>query len=113
MSEQKRRHERVSSSIAFTLEDGTTATTRDISPSGVFFESESDLTVGTVLRFDLGFDSPSGGLLVRCVARVVRVNQANGKMGIGAEIIESRLERKLTAGETVTSSRIRSAARVG
>jgi len=111
MSEQKRRHERVASAIAFSLEDGTTAITRDISPSGVYFESDGGLAVGTVLRFDLGFDSASGGLMLRCVARVVRVNQENGKNGVAAEIIESRLERKDPASEERVSSRIRSAVR--
>jgi len=112
MSEQKRRHERVASAIAFSLEDGTTAVTRDISPSGVYFEADGSLAVGTLLRFDLGFDSALGGLLVRCVARVVRVKQEDGKTGVGAEIIESRLERKEPASDQYVSTPIRSAARV-
>ena len=94
MSLQNRRHQRVPSAIAFTLDDGSDAITRDLSPSGVYFETEGRVTVGSVVRFSLQFDNPSGNLLFLCVARVARIREENGKLGIGAEIVESRLERK-------------------
>lgn len=97
MSEQRRRHQRVPSAIPFTLDDGSGAVTRDLSPSGVYFETESKPAVGSVLRFALEFDNPSGNLLFQCVARVVRVQSEDGKLGVGAEIVESHLERKDTS----------------
>jgi hypothetical protein len=106
MSEQRRRQQRVPSAIPFTLDDGSGAVTRDLSPSGVFFETEGELAVGSVVRFALEFDNPSGDLLFQCVAQVVRVRHQNGKLGVGAEIIESHLEKKERAVR-------RHAARVG
>jgi len=98
MSLQKRRHQRVPSAIPFILDDGSDAITRDLSPSGVYFETEGRVTVGSVVHFSLQFDNPSGDLLFVCAARVARIRAEEGKLGIGAEIIESRLERK---GSTV------------
>jgi len=97
MSLQKRRHQRVPSAIPFTLDDGSEAITRDLSPSGVYFETEGPVVMGSVVRFSLQFDNPSGDLLFLCVARVVRIHDENGKLGFGAEIVESRLERKDSA----------------
>jgi len=69
----------------------------DLSPSGVYFETEGPVVMGSVVRFSLQFDNPSGDLLFLCVARVVRIHDENGKLGFGAEIVESRLERKDSA----------------
>jgi len=97
MSHQKRQHQRVPSAIPFILDDGSEAITRDLSPSGVYFETEGQLAVGSVVRFSLQFDNPSGDLLFLCTARVVRIREENGKLGFGAEIVDSRLERKDSA----------------
>ena len=112
MSHQKRRHQRVPSAIPFTLDDGSDAITRDLSPSGVYFETEGRVAVGSVVRFSLQFDNPSGDLLFLCVARVVRVRDENGKLGIGAEIVESHLERKDRAAHRLAPSRASAAVRV-
>ena len=45
MSLQKRRHQRVPSAIPFTLDDGSEAITRDLSPSGVYFETEGPVVI--------------------------------------------------------------------
>ena len=97
MSEQRRRQQRVPSAISFTLEDGSGAITRDLSPSGIYFETDGDLELGSDIQFALTFDNPSGDLLFHCVARVVRIRPENGRLGVGAEIVESHLERKDSA----------------
>ena len=102
MSQQSRRHQRVPSAIAFTLDDGSDAITRDLSPSGVYFETDGQMAVGSVVRFSLQFDNPSGDLLFSCAARVVRIREESGRLGIGAEIVESRLERKDRAAHRPT-----------
>ena len=93
MSAQRRRHQRVSSAIPFSLDDGSGAITRDLSPTGIYFETDGVLTVGSEIRFSLQFDNPSGDLLFQCVARVVRVRSENGKLGVGAQIVESQIHR--------------------
>ena len=112
MSEPKRRHERVPSAIPFILEDGSGAITRDLSPSGVYFETEGDLEVGSTIRFSLAFDNPSGDLLFTCVAKVVRIRPVDGKLGVGAQIVESELERKDSAARRLIPARETVAIRV-
>ena len=97
MSEQRRRHHRVPSAIPFTLDDGSGAVTRDLSPTGLYFETDGVLSVGSEIRFSLEFENPSGDLLFQCVARIVRIRPENGKLGVGAQIIESQIERKDSA----------------
>jgi hypothetical protein len=112
MSEQRRRHQRVPSAIPFTLDDGSDAVTRDLSPSGVYFETDGEVALGSVVRFSLQFDNPSGDLLFQCVARVVRINSENGKLGVGAQIVESHLERKDSAIDRPYVKRARATVRV-
>jgi hypothetical protein len=112
MSEQRRRHQRVPSAIPFTLDDGSEAVSRDLSPSGVYFETEGKLAVGSVVRLALEVDNPSGDLLFQCVARVVRIRTENGKTGVGAEIVESHLERKDTSTQSAAIARADAIARI-
>ena len=67
--------------------------TRDVSPSGIFFETGEEMTPGAPIRFALSFDNPAGNLLLHCAAEVVRVERSDGKVGVAAKIIESRMER--------------------
>lgn len=112
MSEQKRRQQRVPSAIPFTLDDGSGAITRDLSPSGVYFETEGEIAVGSLLHFSLEFDNPSGDLLFQCVARVVRVQPEDGKLGVGAQFVESHLERKDSSIHRPNKARAAALARV-
>ena len=107
MSQQRRQHQRVPTAISFVLDDGSDAIARDLSPSGVYFETDGQLAVGSEVRFSLQFDNPSGDLLFTCVAEVVRVRDENGKLGVGAKIIESHLERKETAVHRQRAARAR------
>jgi hypothetical protein len=111
MSHQRRQHQRVPSAISFILDDGSDAIARDLSPSGVYFETDGQLAVGSVVRFSLQFDNPSGDLLFLCVAEVVRVRDENGKLGVGAKIVESHLERKDSAVHRVRPARASAAVR--
>ena len=112
MSQQRRQHQRVPSAIPFILDDGSGAITRDLSPSGVYFETDGPLAVGSEVRFSLQFDNPSGDLLFLCVARVVRIRDQNGRLGVGAQIVESRLERKDRAVHRPNAARSIAAVRV-
>ena len=75
------------------VEGKTAGVTRDISPSGIFFETDAEMTQGSPIHFSLEFENPSGKLLLECSGEIVRVERAGGKVGVAAKILESRLER--------------------
>ena len=91
--ESARSQERVSTTVPVKLEGGAKGVTRDVSPTGIFFETDEDMSNSSVIHFTLEFDNPSGKLLLKCRAEIVRVEKGNGKIGVAAKIIESQLER--------------------
>jgi PilZ domain len=93
MAELRRAQQRVSAVLPVKVDGKAAGVTRDISPSGIFFETDQDMTDGSSIHFTLEFDNPSGKLLLECSGEIVRVEKAGGKIGVAAKIVESRLER--------------------
>jgi Tfp pilus assembly protein PilZ len=56
--------------------------TRDISTSGIFFETERAYSIGETIRLSLHFEHES----LQCEARVVRVEPRNGQFGVAVEL---------------------------
>lgn len=68
--------------------------TRNVSASGIYFVTVAALEKGMPVSFTLRFKQGSGGpFLLRGEARVVRVEQLGGKVGVGAAISHYELER--------------------
>ena len=93
MAELRRAQQRVSAVLPVKVDGQAAGVTRDISPSGIFFETDQEMTSGSAIHFSLEFDNPSGKLLLECSGEIVRIERAGGKIGIAAKIVESRLER--------------------
>ena len=93
MAELRRAQQRVSAVLPVKVDGHAAGVTRDISPSGIFFETDMEMTNGSAIHFSLEFDNPSGKLLLECSGEIVRIEKAGGKIGIAAKITESRLER--------------------
>src|SRR5262249_4563014 len=93
MAELRRAQQRVSAVLPVKVDGHAAGVTRDISPSGIFFETDMEMTNGSAIHFSLEFDNPSGKLLLECSGEIVRIEKAGGKIGIAAKIVESRLER--------------------
>jgi hypothetical protein len=55
---------------------------RDISTSGIFFETESAHSIGDTIRLFLNFAHET----LQCDARVVRVEPRNGQFGVAVEL---------------------------
>jgi hypothetical protein len=85
---------RVEAEVPVHLAGGGEATTRDLSPGGVYFVTEKEMVRGNSIRFTVEFENPGGTLYLDCVGEIVRIEEAGGKVGIAAKILESRLERK-------------------
>ena len=77
-----------------TLEHGG-GITRNVSSSGVFFETDQLLTPSAAINFSLEFENaPAGPLRLKCEGRIVRVEQQVGKIGVAATITSSRFTQQ-------------------
>ena len=65
--------------------------TRDISASGIFFETETDYLPGNSIEMVLEFTTPAGKLLFKCQGVIVRVEQHNARTGVAVKITDSLL----------------------
>lgn len=90
-TQSQREHERVPSARPVKLADAL-GTTRDVSASGVYFEIDSDMVVGSDISFEIALDAPGGPMTLRCSGRVVRIEQKDGRTGIAVRMTDSRLE---------------------
>lgn len=92
MSISKRKEERVETELPVRV-GWVRGTTRDISASGVFFETDAAYTTGSEINFSVELnDAPGGKMMLKCRGRIVRVEDRGGKIGVAAAIVESRLE---------------------
>ena len=88
-----RREERIDATLAVLLEQGL-GVTRNVSASGVYFETDVPLAQGAPLSFSFRFDDALGGpLVLKCEAQIVRVEDRGGMLGVGASITNFKFER--------------------
>jgi Tfp pilus assembly protein PilZ len=73
--------ERYKLALPLQLKNGA-GITRDISTSGIFFETESAYAIGDMIRLLLNF----GHETLQCEARVVRVEPRDGQFGVAVEL---------------------------
>ncbi|MDX1583823.1 MAG: PilZ domain-containing protein [Thermoanaerobaculia bacterium] len=63
-------------------------TTRDLSATGVYFETASEIEPGPI-RFSVELDSDSEGtILMKCKGSVVRIDESASRRGVAARIGE-------------------------
>ena len=94
IEERMRHSERVSARVPVRQEEKRIATTRDLSPTGVYFFGDNIFAVGEEISFSLEFENPTGTIVVECRGKVVRVEDFDGRKGVAVQTIESRLLRK-------------------
>ena len=81
-----RQEERFDTTLAVRLQQGC-AVARNVSANGIYFLTDMALEAGATVTFALEFqDFPAGPIQVNCVARVVRVEEQDGKKGVAAAI---------------------------
>ncbi len=89
-----RRDRRIPVTLPVEWEAGT-GLTRDVSASGVFFETTAELPVGEPIQFALVMEhvDPHGPLRLRCEGRIVRVERRGSQgWGLGVAIVSQWLE---------------------
>jgi len=79
----RRRAARFQIAIPVELEGGT-GTTRDVSLSGVFFETDQSFAPGEEIRLALLLEraSPTRPVRLQCEGRIVRVTRFDGRIGV-------------------------------
>ena len=88
----KRREERMSVTRPVSLDRGT-GVTRNISTSGVFFETDVGYAPGSKIIFAIELDGPQGEkLMLRSRGEIVRIELRRGKVGVAVKIVASKLE---------------------
>lgn len=89
----RRREPRFPSCFAVTLEGGE-GVARNVSASGIYFETRVRLQPGALVRFTVDYEPQAGGALkMHCQGRVVRIEELDERFGIGACIEELGLRR--------------------
>ena len=73
--------ERFKLALPLQLKNGA-GMTRDISTSGIFFETKSAYSIGETIRLSVNFEHET----LQCEARVVRVEPRNGQFGVAVEL---------------------------
>jgi hypothetical protein len=66
--------------------------TRDISPSGIYFEANDSFKVGNMLDFIVDFADRGSGYLLKCSGEVIRVDERNGIPGVAVKFLQSNFE---------------------
>lgn len=85
----KRRAKRVGAALRVKLARRT-GTTRDLSASGVFFETDARYHKGSRIRFEIALDTPWGRAVCDCDGRIVRVERRDGTVGIAVQFSEAK-----------------------
>lgn len=86
--QKKIRAERHSVAIPMSLGPKAGVVT-DISATGLYFEIDQVQKLGSKISLTLDLDTPGGIIQVQCQAKIVRLEEKLGRIGIGATISDS------------------------
>jgi hypothetical protein len=89
--QEKRRDERIFTALPVKLETAT-GITRDVSASGVFFETEVTYALGSEISFAVELGTPGGRMVLKCEGEIVRIERRDARVGVAVKIVESTLE---------------------
>ena len=65
--------------------------TRDVSASGIFFETDAADAVGDMVSLTVEFDTLRGKRMLSCQGDVVRIEPRDARVGVAVRIIESTM----------------------
>ena len=88
----KRTEVREGAALTLHLDDGASGLTRDVSTSGVYFESDADQAVGSVIDFTINFETEGGPMYLTCHGQVVRTERHGNRIGTAVKILESKFK---------------------
>jgi len=88
--QENRGRERVCTALPVRLGNAT-GMTRDVSASGIFFETDAADAVGNMVSLTVEFDTLRGKRMLSCQGDVVRIESRDAKIGVAVRIIESTM----------------------
>lgn len=86
---EKRRAERVTALLPVRA-GRRKAVTRDVSASGLFFETDAGYSVGNKVRISLDLDTPWGKVMLRSDGKIVRVESHDHKLGVAVRFVDTK-----------------------
>lgn len=92
MGDEQRAEAREHVSLPLHIGGAIDALTRDFSPIGLFFETDSQQRVGGLIDLEIDFDSPGGPLKLKAQGRIVRIEPHGERIGVGVKLLSSRLQ---------------------
>jgi hypothetical protein len=95
--EENRKEQRVRTALRVDLGGEATGVTRDVSASGIFFETEASYARGNSVRFRIDIETPTGPMLLTCRGEVVRLEPRGARLGVAVRIVESSLSAAVAA----------------
>ena len=87
----RRKSERVLAEMPIRV-GGSLGTTRDVSATGVFFEIDSSMAVGSEISFEIEMQTALGPMMMKCSGQVVRTGQKGSRTGIAVKMTDTRME---------------------
>jgi hypothetical protein len=85
-ADKPRRNSRIGSALP-TCINGVEGVTRDVSTSGLFILQSDHQEIGSRIDFSVDLDTPGGKLKLCCEGEVVRLEEIDGKFGVGIKIL--------------------------
>jgi hypothetical protein len=86
------RSPRVKAEFPIHASNGLVGRTKDISATGIFLELDLNQKLGSIISFWVELDTPGAKMKLVCEAKVVRVDQGDGKTRLGTKIISQELK---------------------
>jgi hypothetical protein len=79
---------RIQSNIPIETDCGSKCVTRDLSSSGVYFETDGSFSPGQSIKFSIEMEYvyPDRPVMLQCEGRIVRIDKAEGMIGVAATI---------------------------
>lgn len=88
----RRRSERVLAEMPVRV-GGSLGATHDVSATGVFFEIDSSMAVGSEISFEIEMRTALGPMMMmKCSGPVVRTEQKGSRTGIAVKMTDTRME---------------------
>jgi hypothetical protein len=87
---EKRRDVRIRAALPLRA-DGAAGITRDVSESGIFFETDACHSPGSRISLFIDVSTPGGRITLECSGEIVRVERRAGRVGVAVRITESTI----------------------
>ena len=92
MRSEKRNAPREAAELTISLADGSAGTTRDVSATGLFFEMDNKLELGSVVDFRIELSANGRSMLLTGQGEVVRIEARGTRTGVALRMLDSQLE---------------------